>query len=87
MEQTIEQELINRLAQSLASIASNHIPLDQRLWDAEDCAQYLKMKKSTFQSHYACHPKFPKAIQLERNGGKSYPLWKASEVIKYALGK
>lgn len=86
MEQ-IEQEFINRIAQSLASIASNHVPLDKRLWDAEDCAKYLKMKKSTFMTHYACAPNFPKSIRLDRGKGEGNARWLASDVIKYALGK
>lgn len=84
---TDEQELFDKIAQSIAILATNPIPLDKRLWSADDCAQYLRMAKKTFQSHYAPHPKFPKPIQLERAGGKGNPLWKAGEVIEWAISR
>jgi predicted DNA-binding transcriptional regulator AlpA len=84
MEQ-LEQQLIDRLAQSLASIASNHIPMNQRLWDSNDCAQYLRMEKRTFVQYYAPHPKFPKPIPLDRAEGKGKMRWKAQSVIDWAL--
>lgn len=34
---TTEQDLISRLTQSIASAAVNPIPLDKRLWNADDC--------------------------------------------------
>jgi hypothetical protein len=83
--ETIEQEFINKLAQSIASLATNHIPLDQRLWSAEDCAQYLRMEKRTFVQYYAPHPKFPKPIPLDRAEGKGKMRWKAQSVIDWAL--
>lgn len=84
---TTEQDLINRLTQSIASAAVNPIPLDKRLWNADDCAQYLRMAKSTFQTHYAPHPKFPRPIKLDRAEGKSARLWKAGEVVEWALNR
>ena len=85
--ETNDQELIAKIAQSIAVLASNPIPLDKRLWSADDCSQYLRMAKKTFQSYYAPHPKFPKPIQLDRSGGKSNPLWRAGEVVEWATNR
>lgn len=83
--ETIDQEIINRIAQSIALLASNPVPLKDRLWSADDCAQYLRMEKKTFQQYYAPHPKFPKPVQLERAGGKGKILWNAQSVVDWAL--
>lgn len=88
MKETIsteEQELIQKLTQSISNLAVNPVPLDKRLWNSDDCSQYLRMSKKTFQSYYAPHPKFPRSIKLEREGGRSTPLWKASEVVEWAI--
>jgi hypothetical protein len=85
MISTEQQEFINKLAQSIASLASNQVPLDKRLWSADDCSQYLRMEKKTFQQYYAPHPKFPKPVQLERSGGRGKLVWNAQDVVDWAL--
>ncbi|WP_430233918.1 hypothetical protein [Nitrosomonas communis] len=86
MEQTTEQKFIDSIVQSLAAMASNAIPLDKRLWGAEECAEYFRIQKRTFQEHYAPQPSFPKAIKIQRGDeGKSRPLYIAGEVIEWAI--
>lgn len=82
-----DQELISSLTEAISMLATNPVPLDQRLWNADDCAQYLRMEKKTFQNHYAPHPNFPKPFQLARAGGGGRVLWRASEVIAWAMKK
>ena len=49
------------------------------LWDAQDIATYLKLAKSTVQSHVICKADFPKAIKI--NGTRR---WKPTEVRAWA---
>lgn len=83
--ETIEQELIAKLTKSIAELTSNQIPLEKRLWSADDCAQYLRMEKKTFQQYYAPHPRFPKPRPLDRVEGKGQLRWNAQEVVDWAL--
>lgn len=85
--ETNEQDLLTKLIQSISELAANPIPIDKRLWNADDCSQYLRIAKKTFQSYYAPHPKFPKRIELDRSGGKSNPLWRAGDVIEWAISR
>lgn len=85
--ETKEQELIDKLTQSIISLTANPVPIDVRLWSADDCAQYLRMEKKTFQQYYAPHPSFPKPVRLERAGGKGKLLWNARSVVDWALKK
>ena len=48
------------------------------LWDAEDIARYLKLAKSTVQSHVLCKPDFPKHKTVENR----VRLWEP-EVVKF----
>ncbi|SFI88323.1 hypothetical protein [Nitrosomonas sp. Nm34] len=88
MEPIIEQELINKLTQSIANpVASNAIPLEKQRWNTDDCARYLKVEKKNFQTHYAPHPDFPKPIKLDRVDGKGNPLWRAIDIINHVMKK
>ena len=35
---------------------------DERLWDAADIADYLKLEKKTVQNHYIKQPGFPPPV-------------------------
>jgi len=64
------------------------IPLEKQCWNAEECAAYLKMNKKTFLNSYAPHPKFPKAFRPKRaDGGRGFPLWRATEVIEWLFNQ
>ncbi len=80
-----EQELLSKLIQSIADLSTPRVRLDQTLWNAAKCAEYLDMSKSAFQTRYAPHPKFPKRIKLPSTTGKSDPRWIAGEVIDWAI--
>lgn len=51
-----------------------------RLWDAQDIADYLKLAKSTVQSHVICKPDFPLATKV--NGTRR---WHPDEVQAWAF--
>lgn len=61
------------------------IPLDKRLWNADDCAAYLRETTKQFLERIACLPQFPKRISYPTaSGSRSRPKWKAIEVIDWA---
>lgn len=59
------------------------LPVEIDLWDVEAIARYLKRSYSTVRDHIIVQPSFPKAIRLPGKG-RSYPLYKAREVIAWA---
>lgn len=66
--------------------AKLEIPFEYRLWDADECAEYLHKNKRVFLERYAAMPSFPKRIPPPNTrGGKSQPLWRAIEVVNWAL--
>lgn len=80
-----ETELIYKLSKAIAAQIAPKVPFDKMLWSADDCAEYLRMDKKTFQQYYACHPHFPKRIHLERSEGRGKTLWKAQEIVDWAV--
>ncbi len=81
-----EQELIENLCRSIAShIGGANVPLDQRPWSAEQCADYLQIETKTFQNTYAPMPSFPRAIRPTTSAGRGHPRWIAQEVIDWWL--
>lgn len=61
-------------------------PFEHRLWDADECAQYLHKNKRVFMERYAPMPSFPKRISPPNTrGGRSQPLWKAIEVVDWVM--
>ena len=61
------------------------VPLSAQLWDTEAISAYLKRSYSTVRDTILPQPSFPKAIRLPGKG-RSYPLYKASEVMLWAEG-
>lgn len=81
MTQNIPEDVINLLRDKLAEI----VPFEHRLWSVEDIGLYLRREPTTVRERYTCLPSFPKAIRLPNKAGKkSYPLYKASEVVEWA---
>lgn len=80
-----EIELITKLASALAKQLRPIIPIDIDLWDVETIAHVLKRSDDQVRERVVCLPDFPKAIRLPAvSGGRSRPLWKASEVLAWA---
>lgn len=67
---------IDELAKAIAR--QINVPLEDQLWDAEDCARYFKMSRESFLKYKAPQPSFPKPH------GPGHPRWFAGEVIRYA---
>lgn len=80
-----EADTIAALARAIAANLPPQIPIDVALWNAADCAAYLRTSESSFYSRVACLPGFPQPIRLPRpDGRKGHPRWKAREVIEWA---
>ena len=80
----IEADLIERLANGIAQHLQPSIPLSIDLWDIVIIAHYFKRNPATVRERLSCLPSFPKAIRMPTTKGKSRPLYKATEVIKWA---
>lgn len=80
-----ETEMITKLAAAIGQQIRPAIPLEVDLWDVATIAQLLKRSEDQVRERVVCLPDFPKAIRLPAgSGGRSRPLWKATEVIAWA---
>lgn len=57
------------------------IPFDQVIWDANECADYLRQSYSTFIKRTQYLPGFPARCQIP-----GQPRWPAMRVTQWALG-
>jgi hypothetical protein len=74
--------LANAIAQRLAV---SH-PDETTLWNGKDCALYLRQSPTTFRDHTSKQESFPQAIRLPNGRGqRSNALWRAQDVIKWAV--
>ena len=62
--------------------AQGSVPFDRVIWDAEDCANYLKVEKMTFLKRTQYAEGFPDRLPIP---GK--PRWRAAAVTQWALGE
>lgn len=83
---TVTMEDLDSLAERLASaIKGNALPLDKRLWNSDDCADYFRQTQKHFMSITGKAPTFPAPVQVPaKNNTKGRPLWYAQEVIDWA---
>ena len=79
----LDETTIDQLAAAIATRLA--VPLDQRLWDAQECADYLRVEKRYFQEQIAIVPSFPDARRAPTLKGRMNPRYVASEVIAWAL--
>ncbi len=85
MPETITHDLIDSLAESIARHTARRIPLSVDLWSRAEIAGYLKVTVRSV-TDYCSMPDFPRAIRLPSRGpGRGHPLYKASEVIAWAM--
>lgn len=76
-----------KLDQILAATREAAIPLDARLWDAEQIGEYLHVSARQVAERYAIRPeyRFPEPIILPTESGRNNPRrWNAAEVIAWA---
>lgn len=75
---------IEELAKALKRL-SPHIPVEHDFWSTREIAYLLKRSENVVRDHIAHLPDFPPAYRLpsRSNRGKSHPLWKSKEVLKW----
>jgi len=76
-----EKEILKAILQKLTE---RSIPVEVDLWDTEHIAAYLKRSYTTVRDTIIVRPDFPKPIKINPNKERSYPLYKAREVIQWA---
>ena len=55
------------------------IPFEYMIWDAQECADYLRQSRSTFLKRTQWAPDFP-----PRTRGEGHPRWNAKQVTMWA---
>lgn len=76
-----ENEILKAILQKLTE---RSIPVEVDLWDTEHIAAYLKRSYTTVRDTIIVRPDFPRPIKLNPTKERSYPLYKAREVIQWA---
>lgn len=82
---SIDSDLIARLATELAKVIRAPIPVEIDLWDIATISAYLKRSESVVRERMACLPDFPKAIRLpSTKSSRGQALYRAREIIQWA---
>jgi len=76
--ETTELKTSELLSQILIEIRNSS--KNNRLWDANDIAEYLKLSKGTVQNRIVCKVSFPDPIRILTYSGKTNPRWEPAEV-------
>jgi hypothetical protein len=76
-----ENEILKAILQKLTE---RSIPVEVDLWDVEHIAAYLKRSYTTVRDTIIVRPDFPRPIKLNPTKERSYPLYKARDVIQWA---
>lgn len=71
------------LTEALKAIAAAS-RLDQRLWDANDVAAYLKLSADHTRKHILTRRDFPNPCELPGKGGEPIKRWRAVDVRDWA---
>jgi predicted DNA-binding transcriptional regulator AlpA len=58
-----------------------NVPFNLQIWDAQECAEYLKQEKSTFLKRTQFETNFPRRCPIP-----GQPRWPAKAVTEWALG-
>lgn len=75
---------VDLLALAIAKKLRTMPPPDKVLWDAKECAEYLRMSEKHFVDRVSKTMKFPKPIKLpSETGRRSHPRWYAQEIMEW----
>lgn len=58
------------------------IPFDLRVWDSDECAEYLHQSRDKFMRDTRYGVDFPKQLEYSKAG---QPRWSAKAVVDWAL--
>jgi len=82
LAKTIGQTMATTIAQEMVGQAKPPLPLSVQLWNRSHLSAYLSRKKTTLNK-LICQPDFPQPIRLPSEQGKTQPLWRATDIIKW----
>lgn len=63
-----------------------HRAATTELWNVDDIARYVRLRRSSIQSRIICREDFPRAIRIPTDSGLGGKRWYAKEV-KYWISK
>lgn len=78
-------DLIERLAAAISRHVQPRIPISHDLWSAKEVAAYLKITPEYFLTIEPKLKDFPCQIRLAMGTRRGHPLYKAAEVIRWAM--
>jgi predicted DNA-binding transcriptional regulator AlpA len=79
--------LAEKLEQLIQTLSKPKVSDNKTLWDAEDCAAYLKLSKKKFMGDVACKNTFPKARNVGGSENRTNWRWIASDITSWALAQ
>jgi len=78
------EEIARKIADEILERLKPSIPIEYALWSTKEIGEYLQRPAQVVRERIVCLPGFPEAIRLPNiDGGKSFPRWKAAEVIEW----
>lgn len=80
---TSKKNRLDELAIKIAEYIKIDIPVNVDLWSTKECAALFKKTPKYFSQYIAPNPDFPKPIRVPTIKGKSNPLWKAKDVLRW----
>lgn len=82
-----QEILIGKLDQLIQVLSKPKVADNKTLWDAEECAMYLKLTKNKFMADVACRRTFPRPKNVGGSENRTNWRWIASEVMAWALAQ
>lgn len=78
------EQIAEKVIELLDKRLRSPVPIEHALWSTKEIGDYLQRPAQVVRERVVCVPGFPEPIRLPNfDGGKSFPRWKASEVIKW----
>jgi hypothetical protein len=86
---TTDELVLQKLDTLIAATRAASMPVDVKLWDAEQIGIYLCVSTRQVAERYAMLPDFPRAICLPSSGEgiKTHRRWKAADIIEWTEGR
>ncbi len=82
-----QQAIISKLEELISVLSKPKVADNKTLWDAQECADYLKLTKQKFMGNVACRRTFPRPHNVGGSENRTNWRWVASEVMAWALAQ
>lgn len=82
-----QQALHDKLDRLISLLSKPKVADNKTLWDAKECADYLRLTKQKFMGDVACRRTFPKAKNVGGSENRTNWRWVAGDVISWALAQ